>query len=102
MPSMAFNGLRIINVFAVGFLNEFSILFHPWREGRGSVVCNMAAYSYVALDSAGKKQKGVLQGDSAKGVRGQLRAQGLTPLSVEVVSEAGTRAGGGFSFLQRK
>ncbi len=47
----------------------------------------MAAYEYLALTSAGKKQKGVLTGDSAKAIRVQLRESGLTPLEVEPVHE---------------
>ena len=62
----------------------------------------MAAYSYTALDSAGKKQKGVLQGDTAKSVRAQLRSQGLVPLDVDVVNQASTQKSTGFSLFQRK
>lgn len=62
----------------------------------------MAAYSYTALDSAGKKQKGVLQGDSAKSVRAQLRAKSLVPLEVEIVSQASTQKSASFSFIRRK
>lgn len=47
----------------------------------------MAAYEYDALDSGGKKVKGVLTGDSAKLVRQLLREQGLTPIKVEPVQE---------------
>ncbi len=47
----------------------------------------MATYEYLALTSAGKKQKGVLNGDSAKAIRAQLRESGLTPLEVEPVHE---------------
>ena len=45
----------------------------------------MAAFEYLALDSAGKKKKGVLTGDSAKAVRAELRLLGLTPLEIEAV-----------------
>ena len=45
----------------------------------------MAAYDYSALDAQGKKHKGVLQGDSEKQIRAQLRQQKLFPLSVTVV-----------------
>ena len=62
----------------------------------------MAAYSYTALDNAGKKQKGVLQGDSAKSVRAQLRSQSLVPLEVNVVSQASTQKSASFSFMRRK
>lgn len=62
----------------------------------------MAAYSYTALDRVGKKQKGVLQGDSAKSVRVQLRSQGLVPLEIEAVTQASTQKSKSFSFLRRK
>ncbi len=45
----------------------------------------MAAFEYTALNAEGKTVTGVLQGDSAKQIRGLLRAQGLSPSSVEVV-----------------
>ncbi|TXR53507.1 type II secretion system inner membrane protein GspF [Reinekea thalattae] len=36
----------------------------------------MAAFEFVALDASGKKQKGILEGDSARQVRQQLREKG--------------------------
>ncbi len=48
----------------------------------------MAAFEYLALTRAGKKEKGVLTGDSAKVVRSELRASGLTPLEVKPVHDA--------------
>lgn len=45
----------------------------------------MAAFEYLALDRAGKKQKGVKTGDNAKSVRVELREAGLTPLEVTPV-----------------
>lgn len=50
----------------------------------------MAAFEYLALDSAGKTNKGVLTGDSAKAVRTELRESGLTPLEVELVHDKST------------
>jgi len=47
----------------------------------------MAAFSYRALNPAGKTIKGVLEGDSERQVRLQLRAQQLKPLAVRSVSE---------------
>ncbi len=44
----------------------------------------MAAYSYKALDSDGKIVKGLIEGDSDRQVRSQLRSRQLKP--VEVVS----------------
>ncbi|HKJ95588.1 MAG TPA: type II secretion system inner membrane protein GspF [Gammaproteobacteria bacterium] len=53
----------------------------------------MAAFEYAALDPAGKERRGVLEGDSARGVRQQLRDQGWIPLDVEEVAERRPRAG---------
>ena len=43
----------------------------------------MPAFRFEAIDAAGKAQKGVLDADSARGARTNLRSQGLTPLIVE-------------------
>ncbi|BFM09588.1 type II secretion system inner membrane protein GspF [Halioxenophilus aromaticivorans] len=42
----------------------------------------MAAFSYTAINSSGKTIKGVIEGDSERQVRAQLRGQQLKPLSV--------------------
>lgn len=47
----------------------------------------MAAFEYIALDARGKQKKGVLEGDSARQIRAQLRDQGWMPLSVERAAE---------------
>lgn len=47
----------------------------------------MAAFSYRALDASGKTVKGVLEGDSERQIRSQLRAQKLKPLSVQSVGQ---------------
>ncbi|MFK7956976.1 MAG: type II secretion system inner membrane protein GspF [Lysobacterales bacterium] len=52
----------------------------------------MGAYEYSALDPKGHRRSGVLAGDTARQVRQQLRDQGLSPLSVDPVSE--TQGGG--------
>lgn len=46
----------------------------------------MPAFSYEAVNSAGATRKGVVNADSAKGARGDLRAQGLLPIKVEAIS----------------
>lgn len=51
----------------------------------------MPAFEYVALDNAGRTKKGVEEGDSARQVRGRLRDQGLTPMSVNQVAESASR-----------
>ncbi|RTE86203.1 MULTISPECIES: type II secretion system inner membrane protein GspF [Gammaproteobacteria] len=43
----------------------------------------MPAFAYEALDSSGKKKTGVLEADTERQIRQQLRAQGLFPMSVE-------------------
>ncbi|MCB1875720.1 MAG: type II secretion system inner membrane protein GspF [Chromatiales bacterium] len=62
----------------------------------------MGAFEYSALDAKGKVKKGVLEGDSAKAIRQQLRERGWTPLELEEVGEREARRGGGGGFsLQR-
>jgi len=58
----------------------------------------MGAYSYQALNEAGKTIKGILEGDSERQVRSQLRAKKLKPLEVSSAGEgrrADTGASGG-------
>ena len=52
----------------------------------------MPAFAYEALDSSGRTQRGVLQGDNARAVRASLRERGLNPLDVAPV--AATQAPG--------
>jgi general secretion pathway protein F len=52
----------------------------------------MAAYKYRALDSDGKLIKGVLEGDSERQIRAQLRTKSLRPIEV---TSAGRRAANG-------
>ena len=47
----------------------------------------MAAFEYQALDSKGRKSKGVLEADNARHARQLLRDQKLTPLSLELASQ---------------
>lgn len=42
----------------------------------------MAAFDYIALDPAGREKKGVLEADTARAARAQLRSQELTPLKI--------------------
>jgi general secretion pathway protein F len=50
----------------------------------------MSAFEYQVLDSDGRERKGVLEGDTARQVRQQLREQGWTPIAVnEVRKRAG-------------
>ena len=54
----------------------------------------MPAFAYEALDAQGAQRRGVLDADTARAARGQLRAQGLVPMSVQAVGGAATDAGG--------
>ena len=42
----------------------------------------MAAFDFVALDGTGREKKGVLEADTARLARSQLRSQNLTPLEI--------------------
>lgn len=56
----------------------------------------MAAFEYTALDTSGKQKKGVLEGDSPRQVRQQLKEKGFVPLSVDAavqkVQQEGTKS----------
>lgn len=57
----------------------------------------MPAFTFEALDAQGGTRKGVLEGESARVVRGLLRAQSLVPLNVDPVvgdSSNGSTSGG--------
>jgi general secretion pathway protein F len=60
----------------------------------------MPAYTFEALDAQGQTRKGVLEAETVKAARSQLRAQALVPLKVEPVrgaaDAAGANARGGF------
>ena len=45
----------------------------------------MPAFSFEALDAQGQTRKGVLEADTAKSARSQLRAQALVPMAVALV-----------------
>ena len=47
----------------------------------------MGAYEYTALNSKGSQKKGLLEGDSSRQIRQQLREQDLTPLTVVEVAQ---------------
>ncbi len=58
----------------------------------------MPAFEYTALDAAGKEQKGVLEGDTARQIRQQLRDRKLSPLSVTEGSSKSSQTRTGSSF----
>ncbi|WMS85801.1 type II secretion system inner membrane protein GspF [Pleionea litopenaei] len=47
----------------------------------------MAAFEYLALDQKGRQKKGIVEGDTPKQIRQNLREKGLVPLEVEAVTE---------------
>lgn len=61
----------------------------------------MGAYQYVAVDSAGKEHRGVLEGDTARAVRAQLRERRMFPVEIEAV-ERRERTGARRSFSLRR
>ena len=62
----------------------------------------MGAFEYTALDQKGRDKKGIIEGDSARLVRQQLREQNLVPLSVDEVKKQNAKdKNSGFTFNQR-
>jgi general secretion pathway protein F len=58
----------------------------------------MGAFEYTAVDNGGKQQKGILEGDTARQVRQQLRDKDLLPLSVTEAAEKESSRQASFSF----
>ena len=52
----------------------------------------MPAFSYQAVDSAGKRQRGVIEAGNAAGARRALRDQSMLPLSVVLSNRTGVAA----------
>lgn len=61
----------------------------------------MAAFEYKALNQAGKQVKGVIEADTARQARSQLREQKLMPLDIAPVTEKEAKASSG-SWLNRR
>lgn len=62
----------------------------------------MSAFEYAALDQKGREKKGIVEGDSARLVRQQLREQNLVPLTViEVKKQSANEKNNTFVFKQR-
>lgn len=53
----------------------------------------MAAFRFEAINAGGGPQRGVIEADSARAARGQLRGQGLIPLTVEPAQETQGKRG---------
>jgi general secretion pathway protein F len=62
----------------------------------------MGAFEYTAIDPAGKERRGVLEGDTARQVRQQLRELQLLPLTVAAVAEQGAARQRSFSLPVRR
>ena len=62
----------------------------------------MSAFEYTALDKKGREKKGIVEGDSARLVRQQLREQNLVPLTVtEVKKQASNEKNNVFVFNRK-
>ncbi|MGA9852295.1 MAG: type II secretion system inner membrane protein GspF [Gammaproteobacteria bacterium] len=57
----------------------------------------MGAFEYSALDNRGRERRGVVEGDTPRQVRQQLREQGLTPLAINEAAEQEAEATRRFS-----
>lgn len=61
----------------------------------------MSAFEYKALDVKGKQLKGVMEADTARQIRQQLRDKGWTPLNVVEVQQREAKQSQSFSFIKR-
>lgn len=57
----------------------------------------MPAYKYEALTDAGRQSSGLIEADNPRAARAMVRAQGLTPLSIEQVQQHGAQEGSRFT-----
>lgn len=62
----------------------------------------MAAFEYKALNAKGKTVKGILEADTSKQIRQQLRDKGLVPLEVNKASQKEQQDSSGFQLFQPK
>ena len=53
----------------------------------------MPAFEYTALDTHGREKRGVIEGDSPRSARQQLRTKGFDPLSINQVRERQAKTG---------
>jgi len=60
----------------------------------------MSAYEYNALDGSGQQHKGVLEADTPRQVRQQLRDRGWTPLAVAEVRQRETKQRKSFNLFK--
>ncbi|KAF7961843.1 type II secretion system protein GspF [Cupriavidus sp. UYMU48A] len=62
----------------------------------------MPAFRYEAADALGKTDRGVIEADSPRQARSQLRARGLTPLTVDPLAGAGHAPRSGTQLFTRR
>jgi general secretion pathway protein F len=60
----------------------------------------MGAYAYTAIDAGGKERRGVIEGDTARHVRSQLRERALLPVTIEEVARQESRQSRGFHLMR--
>jgi len=61
----------------------------------------MAAFRYEALDATGRDSRGVMEADTLRQARANLRESGLTVIAVHAVSQDTLQAGAGASWRER-
>ena len=61
----------------------------------------MSAFAYKVLDAAGKQHKGVMEADTPRQIRQQLRDKGWTPLVVEEIQQRETKQRQAIPLLRR-
>ena len=62
----------------------------------------MPAFEYTALDSSGRERRGLLEGDTARQVRQQLREQQLLPVTIAEVEGREAKRSTGLRFSLRR
>ena len=61
----------------------------------------MGAFEYTALDAGGHERKGILEGDTPRQIRQQLREQQLLPVTVAEVAQREAKRQRSFSLMRR-
>ncbi len=61
----------------------------------------MGAFEYTALDASGKELKGILEGDTPRHIRQQLRERALLPVAVSEVAQKEASRQRSFDFARR-
>lgn len=61
----------------------------------------MAAFRYETLDAAGRSSRGVIEADTLRQARANLRESGLTVVAMEALSQDNLQAGAGASWRER-